>query len=88
MTSSLQRRLEALEDAAIEGGGCDRCRGTLVIVKDAITGEIKRARWNGQDLTGGELQERQAARECSNCGRRIDPDEETEMRIGGRPPLP
>jgi hypothetical protein len=38
MTSALQRRLEALEDAYGGGRGCDRCRGTLVIVEDAITG--------------------------------------------------
>jgi hypothetical protein len=84
MTSALQRRVEALEDASGGGGGCERCRGTLVVVEDAVTGELKRASWNGQDITGGELQERQSARECPKCGRRIDPDAETEIRIGGR----
>jgi hypothetical protein len=84
MTSALQRRVQALEGASGGGGGCETCRGTLVIVNDAITGEVKRASWNGEDLTGGELQERQTERKCPRCGRRTDPGEEVEIRVGGK----
>jgi hypothetical protein len=84
MTSALERRVEALENASSGGGGCERCRGTFVVVEDAITGELKRASWNGEEITGEELRERQTERECPRCGRRIDPGEGLEVRVGGR----
>ena len=83
--STLARRVEALEAATGgEGGGCDRCRGTLLVVSDAITGEFHSARWNGETLDRSELEERQAETNCPKCGRRIDPDEETVIGVGGR----
>jgi hypothetical protein len=83
MTSALQRRLEALEDA-YGGGGCDRCRGTLVIVENAVSGAFHGASWNGEDISKEELRERQSERECPRCGRKIDPSEVPEIRVGGR----
>jgi hypothetical protein len=84
MTSALERRVEALEDAAGGGGGCDRCRGTFVVVEDAATGAFHRASWNGEDITDDELRVRQAERECPRCGRRIDSGEGLEIKVGGR----
>jgi hypothetical protein len=87
MAASLERRiqsLEALEDA--HGGGdegCDRCVGLLVIVEDVITGQLHSAEWNGEEIAKEELQERETERECPRCGRRIDPDEEIEIQVGG-----
>ena len=61
----LRSRLEALEAATGgEGGGCDRCRGTLLVVSDAITGEFHSARWNGETLDRAEFHERQAETNC------------------------
>ncbi len=83
--STLERRVEALEAATGgEGGGCDRCRGTLLVVSDAITGEFHSARWNGETLDRAELEERQTGTTCPKCGRRIDPDEYTVISVGGR----
>ena len=83
-TSTLERRVEALEDASGRGGGCDRCRGTLIVVEDAISGALKRARWNGEEITGEELHQRQTERECPRCGRKIEASENVEIRVGGR----
>ena len=82
LTSSLERRVGVLEEAAGgDGGGCERCRGTLVIVEDAITGAFHKASWNGEEITKEELHERQTERECPRCGRRIDPGESLEIRV-------
>ncbi len=83
-TASLERRVEALEAAGGgDGGGCDRCVGTLVIVEDAISGEFHSASWNGEPLDEAELHEREAETKCPKCGRRIDPDETTTIAVGG-----
>jgi hypothetical protein len=84
MTSTLERRLEALKDAYGGDEGCDRCRSTLVIVEDAITGRFHSASWNGEDITEGELHERQTERECPRCGRKLDPEEDIEIQVGGK----
>jgi hypothetical protein len=84
MTSALERRLEALEDAYGGDEGCDRCHGTLVIVENAVSGAFHKASWNGEDITEVELHERQTEGECPRCGRRIDPGEGLEVRVGGR----
>jgi hypothetical protein len=83
VSSTLERRLEALEDAYGGGGGCDRCRGMLVTVHDAITGRLDSAELNGEEITEEELREYEAERECPRCGRRIDPDEEVVIQVGG-----
>jgi hypothetical protein len=84
MTSALERRLEALEDASDGGGGCERCRGTLVVVYDAVSGAFEEASWNGEEITEEELHRHHTERECSRCGRRIDPSEGVEIRVGGQ----
>jgi predicted ATPase len=84
MTSTLEKRISVLEDASGGGGGCDRCRGTLVVVEDAVTGAFHRASCNGAELTEEELHDRKAERECPRCGRRIDPTEALEIRVGGQ----
>jgi hypothetical protein len=56
----------------------------LVIVENAISGAFHKAAWNGEDITEGELQERHTERKCPRCGRRIDPGEAPEIRVGGR----
>ena len=82
MTSALERRLEALEAATGGDGGCDRCRGTLVVVADAMSGAFHSASWNGGDITEEEVHEHRTERECPRCGRRIDPSESREIRVG------
>ena len=93
-TSTLERRVEALEAAAGGGGGCPRCVGTLIIIgkaeaKPGSPGEFHSASWNGEPITAEELRERQSERsserKCSRCGRKIEPDEAVEIRIGRRP---
>jgi hypothetical protein len=86
MTSALERRVEALEGATGGGGGCPRCVGTLTIVSDAISGAFHSASWNDEPLTRDELRERETERKCPRCGRRIDPTEGLEIRVGGRHP--
>jgi hypothetical protein len=81
-TSTLQRRVEALESAYGDGGGCDRCTGTLVIVSDAITGEFDSASWNSEPLSEEDAHERETETRCPRCGRRIDPDEAV-VEVGG-----
>jgi hypothetical protein len=87
VSSTLEKRVEALEDAYGGGGGCDRgcdrgC-GMLVTVHDAITGRLHSVEWNGEEITKEELHERETERECPRCGRRIDPDEEVVIQVGG-----
>ena len=85
MPSTLQSRVEALEAVTGgDGGGCDRCRGLLVIVSDAITGEFHSASWNGEALSEEEVHERDADTKCPKCGARLGPDETTTITLGGR----
>jgi hypothetical protein len=86
VATSLETRVERLEAATGggDGGGCPRCVGTLTVVSDAVSGELRSASWNGEEITGEELRERETERKCPRCGRRIDPGEATEIRIGGR----
>lgn len=65
----LGRRVEALEAAGGEGGGCDRCWGQLVTVHNSVSGELRSARWNGEPLCAEELAERQTEKRCPRCGR-------------------
>jgi hypothetical protein len=41
VAAAIRQRLERLEDAAGGDGGCGRCCGLLVIVSNAITGELQ-----------------------------------------------
>jgi hypothetical protein len=83
MSATLERRVEALEAASGDGGGCDRCRGTLVVVSNAMTGEFHSARWNGGALSEVELRERETETKCPKCGARIDPEAEPVITVGG-----
>jgi hypothetical protein len=69
MTTALARRLEALEAATGGDRGCGRCRGLLVTVKHAITGEHHSARWNGEVIYEEEIAEREVEKVCPRCGR-------------------
>ena len=84
MTSALERRVEALEAATGGGGGCPRCVGTMTIVSDAVSERFHSTSWNGEPLDQSELEERQAETKCPKCGRRINPAEQEEIKIGGR----
>lgn len=81
-SGALQTRVRRLEDASGDGGGCPRCVGTTVIIED-LGGGFVQARWNGKPLSEEEYRERQAERKCPRCGRKIDPDEATQIRVGG-----
>jgi hypothetical protein len=81
--STLEKRLESLEASAGGGGGCDRCRGLLVTVRHAITGEHHSATWNSEAISEGELLERRTEAKCLQCGREIKPDEAPVIRLGG-----
>jgi hypothetical protein len=83
--SVLGRRLKALEAASGGDGGCERCRGLLVTVSHAITGEHHSATWNGAAISEGELLERRSESRCPRCGRAPNPDEAPVFKIGGRP---
>lgn len=80
---TLERRLVALEAAAGGDGGCDRYRGVLVVVSDAITGEDCTASWNGKALSEDELAERKVETRCPKCGRGLDPGEYPVIKVGG-----
>jgi hypothetical protein len=84
--TALTRRLEALEALAGEGGGCERCRGTLVVVRDAVSGKLWSASWNGKRISEEDLREREVETECPRCGARIEPGEGTVIEVGGRGP--
>jgi DNA-directed RNA polymerase subunit RPC12/RpoP len=79
----VRSRIKRLERAATggDGGGCDRCRGLLVIVSDAITGEFHCASWNGEALSEEEAHERDTETKCPKCGARIESDQ--VIRVGG-----
>ena len=83
VVSVLKRRLKALEAAVGGDGGCERCRGLLVTVSHAITGEFDSATWNGEAISEGELLERRSDTRCPVCGREINPDEAPVIRLGG-----
>ena len=86
MTSTLGRRVEALEAATdADGGGCERCVGVLTSVHETPSGDFGSAEWNGQAISEGELAERETETECPRCGRGIDPGEGTLIRVGGGP---
>jgi hypothetical protein len=84
VAGSLATRVRRLEEAAPDDGGCDRCCGTLIIVGDAPSGEFVSASWNGEPLSGEEVRERQTERKCRRCGRKLDPEEDPVIEVGGR----
>jgi hypothetical protein len=86
MPSTLETRVHRLEESSGDGGGCERCRGTLVVVSNALTGELYSASWNGESLDEGEARKRQTETECPRCGQRIDPDVAPVIRVGGLSP--
>jgi hypothetical protein len=81
--SGLERRLEALEAATGGEGGCERCRGLLVTVVRAITGEFYSATWNGEAISEEEAAERRTEARCPRCGRELDPAAAPVIRLGG-----
>ncbi len=84
MATSLQTRVRRLEAAAGgDGGGCGRCRGMLVVVRNATTGEFHSAHWNGEDISEEEVSKRQAERRCPRCGRKLDPENSSVIKVGG-----
>jgi hypothetical protein len=80
---ALERRVEALEASGGDGGGCGRCRGVLVIVSNAMTGEVHSASWRGEALSEDETRERRAETRCPKCGARMDPNEAPVIKVGG-----
>jgi hypothetical protein len=81
--SVLERRLKALE--AFSGGdvSCERCRGLLVTVRDATTGQHHSATWNGRAISEGDVLERRTEERCPRCGRELKTDETPVIRVGG-----
>jgi hypothetical protein len=80
---TLERRVQALEAAGGEGGGCERCSGVLVVVSNAVIGEFHSATWNREDISEEEASDHRARRECPGCGRRLDPENTPVIRVGG-----
>ncbi len=87
MATSLETRVGALEAAtdADGGGGCERCVGVLTSVHETPSGDFGSAEWNGQAITEEELSERETETGCPRCGRGIDQDAATVIRVGGGP---
>jgi hypothetical protein len=81
--SVLAKRPEALEAAIGGNRGCERCRGLLVTVRHAITGEHHSATRNGVAISEEELLERRAEARCPRCGRALNPGEVPVIRLGG-----
>jgi len=81
--STLERRLAALEAATGGDGGCERCRGLLTTVSDAITGEFHSTSWNGEAISEEDAAERWTETKCPRCGRKLDPDESLVVTVGG-----
>jgi hypothetical protein len=82
--SALERRVRRLEAAlGGDGGGCHGCCGTLIVVRDALTGEIRSASWNGKSLSEEALRERQTERECPLCGRKLDSEPTPVIEVAG-----
>jgi hypothetical protein len=80
--SVLEKRLEALEASSGGDGGCERCRGLLVTVVHAITGEHHSATWNGEAISEEEAVERRTEARCPRCCRELDPAEFPVIRLG------
>ena len=89
MATSLETRVKALEAAtdADGGGGCERCVGVLTSVHETPSDDFGSAEWNGQAITEEELAGRETETECPGCGRRIDQNAATVIRVGGGPTL-
>jgi hypothetical protein len=84
-TQALERRVEALEEASVGDEGCPRCVGVLIIVGDATTDKVLLyAKWNGEEISEEELRAHESQTKCPRCGRKIDPDERAEIKVGGR----
>jgi hypothetical protein len=83
VSTAIRRRLERLEEAAGGDGGCERCRGLLTTVSDAITGEFHSANWNGEAISEGDAAERLTETKCPRCGSNLDPEESPVIRVGG-----
>ena len=84
MATGLQARVRRLEEASGgDGEGCERCRGTLVVVSNAITGKFHSARWNGEDISEEDADERQTERRCPRCGRKLEPENSSIIKVGG-----
>jgi hypothetical protein len=82
--SALEKRVQALEAAACGVGGCPRCVGTLIVVEDAVSGEFRSARWNDEEISEEEARGHQTERECPQCGRKLDPENDPVIKVGGR----
>jgi hypothetical protein len=83
--ATAKRRLATLEAASDDGGdGCPQCRGFMIVVRDAVTDEPRRASWNGEPLSAEEFAERETERRCPRCGRDMSGDENPVITIGGR----
>lgn len=86
MATRLQTRVRRLEEAGGDnGGGCDWCAGLVVVVSDSVTEELRSATWNGEPISRGELQARDAATECPECGRDLSDIVPVVLRVGGPP---
>lgn len=79
----LLERVEALEAAGGDGGGCERCRGLLVTVHNCVSGAFHAARWNGEALSAEELAERETEKKCPRCGRNLEADKPSVIKVGG-----
>jgi hypothetical protein len=79
--TSLERRVEALEDASGGGGGCERCSGVLVVLSNVITGEFHSASWRGEDISEEEAHEHYTEQKCPRCGRKLG--ERPVIKVGG-----
>jgi hypothetical protein len=81
--SALEKRVRRLEAAdGGDGRGCDRCLGIMIVVSDALSGELRSASWNGEPLIEEALRERQTERECPLCGRKLDPEQAPVIEVG------
>jgi len=81
---TLKTRVRRLEEAGGGDEGCPRCVGTLIVVGNALNDRFHSASWNGEPLSEEELRERQTEAKCPRCGRKKDPDERAEIKVGGR----
>ena len=72
MSTTIQRRVDALETSIGIGGGgesCPKCNETLIVIRDAITREFRSARSaSGEEFSAEELSEREAR--CPRCHRK------------------
>jgi ribosomal protein S27AE len=85
MPATIERRVAALEALSGDGDdGCPRCRGTLLTIHDAVSGDLHRASWNGAAISDADLEERRTEARCPRCGRGLNPDEAPVIRLGGQ----